>query len=79
MILAVVRTLIPSRIIQQYICYCRQEQLQPASERSLYRTLDVCSASMQKSLQGLNNVTSEGTEALDNLTKMIETLVENGA
>ena len=51
---AVVRTLIPSRIIQQYICYCKQEQFQPASERSLYRILDVCSASMQKSLQGQN-------------------------
>ena len=34
---------------------------------------------MQKSLQGLDNVTAEGTEAIDNLTKMIETLVENGA
>ena len=76
---AVVRTLIPSRIIQQYICYCKQEEFQPASERSLYRILDVCSASMQKSLQGLDNVTAEGTEAIDNLTKMIETLVENGA
>ncbi|XP_015755039.1 PREDICTED: uncharacterized protein LOC107334603 [Acropora digitifera] len=76
---AVVRTLIPSRIIQQYICYCKQEQFQPASETSLYRILDVCSASMQKSLQGLDNVTAEGTEAIDNLTKMIETLVENGA
>ena len=52
MIPAVVRTLIPSQIIQQY---------------------------MQKSLQGLNNVTAEGTEAIDNLPKMIETLVENGA
>ena len=78
-ILAVVRTLIPSRIIQQYICYCKQEQFQPASERSLYRILDVCSASMQKSLQGLDNVTAERTEAIDNLTKMIETSVENGA
>ena len=70
---AVVRTLIPSRVIQQYICNCKQEQFQPALERSLYRILDVCSASMQKSLQGLDNVTAEGTEAIDNLTKMIET------
>ena len=76
---AVVRTLIPSRIIHQYICHCKQEQFQPVSERSLYRILDVSSASMQKSLQGLDNVIAEGTEAIDNLTKMIETLVENGA
>ena len=76
---AVVRTLIPSRIIEQYMCYCKQEQFEPAAERSLYRILDVCSASMQKSLQGLDNVTAEGTEAIDHLVKMIETLVENGA
>lgn len=34
---------------------------------------------MQKSLQGLDNVTAEETEAIDNLTKMIETLVKNCA
>ena len=77
---AVVRTMIPSRIIQQYICYCKQEQFQPASERSLHRILDVCNASYAEiNTQGLHNVTAEGTEAIDNLTKMIETLVENGA
>ena len=76
---AVVTTLIPSRIIQQYICYCKQEQFQSASERSLYRILDVYSSSMEKPLQGLDNVTAEGTEAIHNLTKMIETLVENSA
>ena len=76
---AVVRTLIPSRIIEQYICYCKQQQIEPAGERSLYRILDVCSASMQKSLQGLDNITAEGTEAIDNLIKIIQALVENGA
>ena len=34
---------------------------------------------MQKSLAGLDNITAEGTEAIDNLIKIIETLVENGA
>ena len=76
---AVVRTLIPSRIIEQYVQYCKQEQFEPTSERSLYRILEVCSASMQNSLAGLDNVTAEGTEAIDNLIKIIETLVENGA
>lgn len=36
---AVVRTLIPSRIIEQYLAYCKQQQFQPAGERSLYRML----------------------------------------
>ena len=34
---------------------------------------------MQKSLQGLDNVIAQGTEAIDDLTQMIETLVKNGA
>lgn len=75
---AVVRTLIPTRIIEQYISYCNQQQFQPAGERSLYRILEVCSASMQKSLQGLDNITAEGTEAIDNLIKLSQTLEENG-
>ncbi|KAK3718611.1 hypothetical protein QZH41_004591 [Actinostola sp. cb2023] len=34
---------------------------------------------MQKSLKGLDNVTAEGTEAFDSISRMVETLVENGA
>ena len=75
---AVVRTLIPSRIIEQYVCHSRQQGFEPAGERSLYRILDACSASVQQSLQGLDNITAEGTDAIDNLIKVLETLVENG-
>ena len=76
---AVVRTMIPTRIIKQYISYCEEQQFEPAGERSLFRILDTCSASMQKSLQGLDNISSEGAEAIDNLLKIIRTLIENGA
>lgn len=34
---------------------------------------------MQKLLQGLDNVTAEGTEAIENMIKIVQTLVENGA
>ena len=76
---AVVRTLIPSRIIEQYSSYCKQQEFEPASERSLFRMLEICSASMQKSLHGLDNITAEGSEAFDSLQKIVDTLVENGA
>ena len=76
---AVIRTLIPSRIIEQYTSYCKQQEFEPASERSLFRMLEICSASMQKSLQGLDNITAEGSEAFDSLLSMTETLKENGA
>ena len=45
-ILALVRTLIPSRIIEQYTNFFREQHFEPASTRSLFRMLDVCSASM---------------------------------
>ena len=76
---AVVRTMIPTRIIEQYLSYCKQQHFQPAGERSLYRILEICSASMQKSLQGLDNMTAEGTEAIDNLSNIVQSLVEHGA
>ena len=40
--------------------------------------LDICSASIQRSLHGLDNITAEGTEAFDNLRAIVDTLVENG-
>ena len=43
---AVVRTLILSRIIEQYTSNCREQQFEPASTRCLFRMLEVCSASM---------------------------------
>ena len=75
---AVVRTLIPTRIIEQYTGNCREQQFEPASTRCLFRMFEVCSASMQRSLHGLDNITAEGTEAFDNLRAIIDTLVENG-
>ena len=72
------RTLIPSRIIEQYKSYCKEQQFEPASIRCLFRMLEVCSASMQRSLHGLDNITAEGNEAFDKLRAIIDTLVENG-
>ena len=40
---------------------------------------EICLASMQRSLYGLDNITAEGTEAFDNPRAIIDTLLENGA
>ena len=39
---AVVRIAIPSRIIEQYITYCEQQEFEPAGQRSLYRMIKAC-------------------------------------
>ena len=76
---AVVRTMIPSRIIEQYQSYCAQQNFEPAGSRSLLRMIEVCAASVQKSLQGLDNTTAEGTQAMDNLTDIVSTLSTYGS
>ena len=38
--------------------------------------IEVCSASMQKSLQGFDNTTVEGTEAFDQVFSMMEGLAD---
>ena len=60
----------------------RLEHAQYVTSLKMYfwsRFTAVASRILKSLLQGLDNVTAEGTEAIDNLTKMIETLVENGA
>ena len=71
---AVIRTLIPSRIIAQYQAYCREIGFDPASESTLFRILEVCSASMQRSLHALHYITTEGVQAFDSLEDMVSTL-----
>ena len=41
---AVVRTVTPSRIIEQYSAYCKEQNLEPAGQRCLYRIIEVCGA-----------------------------------
>ncbi|KAK3709896.1 hypothetical protein QZH41_007508 [Actinostola sp. cb2023] len=40
--------------------------------------IEVCSASMQKSLQGLDNTTTEGSEAFDQVTSVLDALEVQG-
>ena len=67
----VIRTMILSSIVEQYSAYCKEQNFEPAGQRSPYRIIEVCGASMQKSLQGLDNITAEGTEARDKVTDML--------
>ena len=75
----VIRMMVPSRIIKQYISYCQETEFIPASERTLYRILDVCAASRQKSLQGLDYFLTEGAQAFESVERVIMMLEEGGA
>ena len=60
----VIRTMTPQRIAKQYIEYCSETGFEPFSEQTMLRILSKCSASVCKSLQGLDYIAAEGTKAL---------------
>ena len=47
------------------------------SRSSLLRILHVCSASLRKSLQGLDYVSSEGAKAFDDIAEVVDKLGDN--
>lgn len=71
---AVISTLIPSIIIAQYQAYYTDIVFEPASERPLFRILDVCSASMQKSLHGLDYLNTDAVQGCKCVEKIAGTL-----
>lgn len=70
----VVRTLVPEQVVQQYQSYCQDTGFDPMSRSSLCRILNVCSASIRKSLQGLDYFTADGAKAFDDVQEVIEKL-----
>jgi len=74
----VIRTMVPSRAIKQYISYCQETDFKPASERTLYRIINVCAASKEKSLQGLDYFLMEGAQVFESLEHVAIVLKEGG-
>ena len=46
------------------------------SKRTLIRVLDVCSASVWKSLQGLDNFSTQGTKAFEFLCETVDRMAD---
>lgn len=68
----VIRTMIPQRIVEQYRQYCSEYNFTPFSNSTMLRILSCCSASVRKSLHGLDYFTAEGAKAIDNLITIVE-------
>ena len=52
----VIRMLVPESIVKQYLAYSRESGFTTLSRTILLRILNVCSASVRKSLQGLDYI-----------------------
>ena len=63
----VIRSLIPQRIIEQYTQYCKENDMKPLSPSTMSRVLSVCTATVRKSLQGLDYIAADGAKAFDDL------------
>ena len=70
----VVRMMIPESIVKQYFAYAEESNFEPLSRRTLLNILSVCSASVRKSLQGLDYVSSNGAQAFDDLCDVAQRL-----
>ena len=75
----IIRTMIPQRIVKQYQKHCDEINFKPFSERTMLRVLSECSASVRKSLQGLDYFAAEGAQAFDNLIEVVRQISELGA
>ena len=51
--------MIPSRIIEQHSASCKEQNFEPAGQRSLFRIIEVCGASMQKSQKKKDWITQQ--------------------
>ena len=73
-----IRTIVPERIVKQYLAYCDETGFQALSRRTLLRILNVCTALVRKSLQGLDYIRSSGAQAFEDLCKVVEMLGNTG-
>ena len=70
----VIRAIIPESIVKQYQSYCKETDFQPMSRSTLCRIMKVCSATVRKSLQGLDYVSADGAQAFDDLVEVVQKL-----
>lgn len=68
----VIRNMVPQRIAAQYTQYCTETDFVPFSHSTMLRILSSCSATVRKSLQGLDYFSADGASAFDELRKLLD-------
>ncbi|KAK3735996.1 hypothetical protein QZH41_018256, partial [Actinostola sp. cb2023] len=65
-------------LVSQYQQYCRESGFTPFGRTTMLSILNACSATVRKSLQGLDYIATEGSKAFDNLCLVVRRLQESG-
>ena len=71
-------TMMPSRLVRQYQVYCKETEFKPFWAPTILRILSACSATVRKSLEGLDYTAAPGAKGFDDLSNLIEQLEEMG-
>jgi hypothetical protein len=78
----VIRNMIHSSIVVQYLAYCEEATdrygFKPLATSSLLTILQKCIASIRKSLAGLDETSSDGATAFDQLRTMCDEMTTYG-
>lgn len=74
----VIRNMIPERIVMQYTKYCEEVGFQPFGRTTMLTILANCSATVRKSLQGIDYIAAEGSQGFDDLCHVVNRLEECG-
>ena len=69
-----IRAMIPERIVAQYTQYCEEVKFKPFSRSTMLRILSSCTATVRKSLQGLDYIAADGGKAFDDLIAILPKL-----
>ena len=73
-----IRIMISQHIVDQCVQYCTEINFKPFSKSSMFRILSACTATVRKSLHGLDYIAAEGAKAFDDLISILERLGDNG-
>ena len=78
----VIRNIIPSRIVAQYLAYCEEagkpKEFKPLASSSLFAILSKCGASTRRSPAGLDNFSCDGCTAFDRLRDLSDEMAIYG-
>ena len=75
----VIRLLIPSRLVDQYLKFCQDTGFKPLAKSTLLKVIaESCVASVRKCMRGLDDYLADGTRAFDDLRDTVDKLLQSG-
>ncbi|CAH3170329.1 unnamed protein product [Porites lobata] len=73
-VLTVIRMMVPESIVKQYFAYSSESGFTTLSRTILLRILNVCAASVRKSLQGLDYISCASSQAFEDVHDVVNRL-----